>query len=499
MPAPPSGAAGTAPPSCAPKASWLTPLGALVIAIASILMARRWADFDVFWHLANGRLMVEQGRFPSPDAFSWSVAGQPVVAYSAPVERLFFVLWRAAGPRGLGFYSALTFTLVMLPPALLVGRLRLRPIVEGAALVVLALALVPYGGARPHVAAFAIAGFIGLLLTAPFGTRAALIAGALLGVWVLTHGSFVLGFCMVGVAAVLWAADRDARSAANAMLAIAIGFGLSALSPIGMSLWLAPLGTATHPLLATVNQDWMSLRPIDPSYAGMGAILLLAILVGVGRRADPRGWSAAGLGLLTIQVARITGFSAPLLLACAMERLAERVPWVRLPVAAPIRATLASHGSAALAWTIAIAGVVLATLLTPAAVDPAATDPDLPEAAVSRLLACGRPAPVWNDYNWGGYLIWRGGAAFPVGIDGRAETAYPLATLTDYLEVADATSGWQSIITGSPAHYAIWPTDARADIAGLPGWRTVYRDDVATVVARDDTPWRCADGPAGSP
>ena len=81
---------------------------------------------------------------------------------------------------------------------------------------------------------------------------------------------------------------------------------------------------------------------------------------------------------------------------------------IRLPKMAPALAVLAA-GLAVLAGFRAMHGnnAQLATQLAK----------ELPVRAVEAVRAKGYAGPLYNDYNWGGYLIWA--LRVPVSIDGR--------------------------------------------------------------------------------
>jgi len=92
---------------------------------------------------------------------------------------------------------------------------------------------------------------------------------------------------------------------------------------------------------------------------------------------------------------------------------------------------------------------------------------------------------VFNDYSFGGWLVFKGVRPF---IDGRSDM-YGDALLKLYL---DAESGDQAAIDKAFRRYAIqWtiltpksPIVARLD--RTPGWRRLYADKWAVVQVRDD-------------
>lgn len=474
-------------------------VGVAVILAMAVRPARAWVDYDVFWHLANGRLLTKGGGTADRDAFSWSAPGHEYANYSAHVDRLFYLLWQADGAWCLGLFAVLTYVLALLPFAMLIGRHRPRPLVEALALSVIAFALWPFIGARPHFVGLVLFGWLVYLLEAPFTVRRAALAGALLGLWANAHGTFQIGFGLVAAAALAWGWQRQTRDAALAGASLLIGLVMSLLSPIGPRIWLLPLRSVSN-VTMPFNDDWAGLRPLTPTYAAMGLLLVLALALGVWRRGDVRGLAAIGLALPTIQLARFTLFAAPLLGLAVLARLLERYP--RLAMAAPPEEATGGAAKAAgphtmMPTALLVCGVAVLVAMPwrltslPQAALPAV---QLPVGAVDRLLACGEPAPTWSDYNWSGYLLWRGDARYTVGIDGRAETVYPDQVFMDYLKVAIGQRGWESIVQDSPVRYAITPATSGTAIATLPGWREVYRDEIATVAVRDGAAWSCATG-----
>ena len=470
----------------------LTPIAAVLLVTAMTIPSARWGDFDMFWHLSNGRLMERDGGFPSPDVFSWSAAGRDVGLNSVLFERLFYLLWRLDGGAALAGLASLLFACALLPFALLIGRLSLKPWAEAIAIVLLAFAFVPYAGARPHMLGPVLLGALALLVERPFGLRKGLLAGVVLGCWVNLHGSFLMGFAFVGTVAAAWLYERDRQATTAAGMALLIGAAATLLSPFGFELWRMPFRVSSHPLLAHFNEDWFALRPLSVEGAVMGVLIVAAATRGVWRRSDPRALATLPLVLPAIQYQRLTILAVPLLLVAVLERLTELRPSLKIAPESKLGRTASRRAMDVMAWAILIIGGVLVVgTATPAGMGSTASRP-LPVAAVDRLLACGAPAPVWNDYNWGGYLLWRGEGRYTVGMDGRAETLYPLAVFDDYFTVQDGRTGWQDILQASPAQYILVPDNGSIGLDELPGWQRVYADGIAVLGKRAGADWTCA-------
>ncbi|HIK10948.1 MAG TPA: hypothetical protein IGS52_11875, partial [Oscillatoriaceae cyanobacterium M33_DOE_052] len=97
-----------------------------------------------------------------------------------------------------------------------------------------------------------------------------------------------------------------------------------------------------------------------------------------------------------------------------------------------------------LALVTIAATVKIALVLQPATITQAEAA-SLPLGAV-RYLREQRPAgPMFNSYNWGGYLIWALYPDYRVFVDGRTDL-YDDAFLRDYLKVALVRPGWEAVV-----------------------------------------------------
>ncbi len=230
------------------------------------------------------------------------------------------------------------------------------------------------------------------------------------------------------------------------------------------------------------NQDYLPLHPLSINGVPMTALIGLALFAGIWRRWTMRCMMAILLTLATLKMFRMALFAAPLLVLVTVETAICR--WPRLHASRMI------HHPAL--WLLPALALLVLPFVTPAASEAAAL-PGVrhPRAAVDRLLACGTPAPVWNDYDFGGYLLARGEGRYHVGMDGRAGTLYPSSVIVAHVDVLVGRPGWQQAINDSPAAYALLRSIHPAAREGIPGWRIVHQDAVAVLAMRDGAAWRC--------
>jgi hypothetical protein len=110
----------------------------------------------------------------------------------------------------------------------------------------------------------------------------------------------------------------------------------------------------------------------------------------------------------------------------------------------------------------------------------------LPVQAADALARIGRPARVFNYYDYGGYLLWRlypeGGRVF---IDGRVEVYGP-QVFSRYLRVSYLAAGWQDVLKEAHPDAIVLPSahPLTGILAQDAAWSLLSRDGVATVFIR---------------
>ncbi|MGH6996362.1 MAG: hypothetical protein ACREES_11735, partial [Stellaceae bacterium] len=144
-------------------------------------------------------------------------------------------------------------------------------------------------------------------------------------------------------------------------------------------------------------------------------------------------------------------------------------------------------GSASLRGAIAV-GLVAVALAALFAHAPLVRKPDAytPSAALDFAAAHDLTGPVFNDYGFGGYLIFSGVKPF---IDGRTDM-YGDAFVKRYVEATRGVTG--ELPAMFDQYHATWTLFAAKSPAvtlmdHLAGWKRVYADDTAVIHVRADS------------
>jgi hypothetical protein len=474
-------------------------------------------DPDLWWHLANGRLMLATSSIPHVDVYSFSAAGHPWVMHEWLADLAMYLLFQAGGLPWL----VAVFAGVVTASAICLYLLLRRTGLPSSAAVVLTLVGALAGstawGARPQLLNVL---FCGLLLLGLIEYRAGRLHAWMLPpfiwLWANLHSAFLVGVIIsalfvAGEAVDAWRSPEGAMPRRRlTALAWAIGAGclLSVINPFGIQTILFSLGTLTSPLIQNNIQEWAS--PDFHSLPGLlveGMIFLLLAGLATGRvKARSSEWllafallylalaSQRHVPLFALAAAPLMGRCAQALLSLASsllppaEQRAASQAALRWKPFRPMGSSL-TLGAINLALLIVVGVGMIAYRAVPSlrpAAEATAIRGVLPVQAADALERIGRPARVFNYYDYGGYLIWRlypeGGRVF---IDGRVEVYGP-QVFSRYLRVSYLASGWQDVITQAHPDAIVLPS--AHPLSGIleqdSAWSVLSRDDVATVFIR---------------
>ena len=111
-----------------------------------------------------------------------------------------------------------------------------------------------------------------------------------------------------------------------------------------------------------------------------------------------------------------------------------------------------------------------------------------PVDAVEYLYESGfePPGPVYNEFGWGGYLLYRAWPDIPVFIDGQTDF-YGEELTKEYVAIRAMEPQWQDYLDKHEVRWAIIPPDVALNqgLALSRGWTSLYSDSTAVVWVRE--------------
>ena len=113
-----------------------------------------------------------------------------------------------------------------------------------------------------------------------------------------------------------------------------------------------------------------------------------------------------------------------------------------------------------------------------------------PVGAVQYLNGHPMPGPMFNAYNFGGYLVWATAPEHKVFIDGRAELFEVGGVLADYMHITLLKPGALFVLGSYGVQACLLEREQPLTtvLAALPDWQKVYADQESVLfVRRSDT------------
>lgn len=493
------------PAATADRAEWLL-LGLFGFLLAAFLFfhaAKPVADTDFWWHLKTGETMVQEKGFLQTDPFALREEVEPT-ARETLILRSYW-LWEVSA---YGLYTLFGFKGIVLLNLLTVAALattlvvvmRRHAIPWGLAAPLITAGLVLFRGyhlERPQVVSFLFAAILlGLLLEVRRGGKLGPALPLVMALWANLHGGFVVGAlmlaCFAGGALLEYRHDRPRLKALLAWSAA--GIGATLLNPAG---WLAYreaftfLGKPLQRVAIEFESTWQQFQQGTTIVAILwGLIALYAAGVCLARRCY---WPELLLGLFlayfSVRYVRNVGFFSLAMLPAiglawkeAGARLPRRIP----PVVGMIPIALSAL---LLLWMVANQWKHRDFNTRVAQI--------YPEAAITFVERSGLQGRMFNDYEYGGYLLWRLAPRIRVFIDGRGIDEevfdhYNKIRFASSLRV-DGRAEFEALLDRYGIDFVMQPIyDGYGNVQPLmkellnhPGWTPIYLDKMVYILVRD--------------
>jgi len=311
-------------------------------------------------------------------------------------------------------------------------------------------------------------------------------------VWVNTHGTFAFGlaiwalywlsgilkFRLGGVEAVCWTPPQRRHLA----LAYLCSVLLLPLTPYGTRLAAYPLQMAlSQPVNIASIREW---QPLGPDLL-MGKLFLgLLLLFFLAQVLFRMHYRVENLGLLLFAVyaasthRRFLSFFLLIFAPLLATLLARWLPPYQAESDRPVlNFALLGVMVFGMVWFFPSSNALRQTVLR-----------NYPERAVAYLRQNPVPGPMFNEYGWGGYLIWSRRPHAQVFIDGRADIYEYGGVLKDYMSISLLEPATQTLLRKYGINSCLIQRDAPLGtlLAGLPDWQRAYADDVSALYVRKE-------------
>lgn len=493
--------------------AWLLIVSVALAAICLLgLFSTEAGDTDFWWHLKTGQYILQRHALPLPDPFSYTTALHPA-AYPGEDQVRHFNLtheWLAEVLLYVAFSLGGIPTVILGRAAILAAFCGLAGLIAArrvggtfsglevatgiAAAFAAASLAVNFTADRPAIVTFL---FVAIFFFILEWRRGLWLLPPLALIWANAHGGFFLGWIVLLAYCVETLPIRTGRmmqenapgDRKQLWAATAVSIAVSLLNPNGWNV-IATLIRYRSSALQSGLVEWHRPYLWGPPYAfDVLLYALAAVLLMSWRKVRLTDWilfvAFAGAALTAFRNTLLIGLLSPVLIAAYFPwkfRASRLISW-SVP-------TLVAIGLGA--------GVARGSFF-----QLRAADWKFPSGAADYLLANHIAGPIFNTYEYGGYLIWRLWPEQKVFIDGRSlsETGY-----RDYQHILYNTDTgadqMQGLRSGLLDHYGVqtvvmnsfefysgvtYPLALALGKAPSPQWELVY-EDAQSLIFRKEVP-----------
>jgi len=445
---------------------------------------------DMWWHLSTGRYVVQNHAVPHTEPFSATIAGKPWTAHEWLSGVVFYLAYALLGSAGPLLLTACVLTLAFwysyqrsegpLPA-------RLFALALGVA------ATTPIFSVRPQIFTYALAAIFLVVLTRYFEKGSYKILfwlPALTILWVNFHGGYVLGLTIILLYAAGAVADwliggedkaTTKRRVVALLSACAACLAVVPLNPNGLELYVYPVVTLRAWSAQTDIFEWRSPDFHLAIFRPFALLLLLTITVLALSPKRPK--PSQVLLFVFFSLSALYGMrNLPFFVLVAFPLLGEYavLPDWKLPA---LNHKLKTGLQAAALLVIAFASAKIVSNHIGAELDREQSR--FPARAASFLDTQKLPAPIFNAYDFGGYLIWRLYPRYRVYIDGRTDL-YGRAFFDQFLQVYEVTDDPRPVLDRDGIRTVL--VEPQSNLARFlrtqSNWKLVYEDPTAVIFSR---------------
>lgn len=436
---------------------WIVPLVFLINLIVFYVSAVPLLDdSDVPWHLATGQLLWHTHQLPQSDPWSFASNDAPWYLLSWLWDAILGGVELLGGAFGVFLFSVTLCAGIM---AFLAAALLKRPITLSAIFLTLMLAglcMLDFITARPQVSGYALALIFYTLLHNSRGSNSyhpLPWLPLLMLLWANMHGSFIVGYTLLGAFIVeAWFA-RNFASLRRLLVIAAACLIATCINPYGPDILLGAMRTLGGSA-KTYTLEWL---PFTFS-SSLGVSSWLVIFIMASNLRIPTAPLADKLLAIAWLIATMFTIrngaifillSAPYLAAC----LDEQTKGLRETCAPSAFMRFMQRRAACTLWvTTALLFTLLASIayLTPHN-DRLQSDAYSVTDVADYALTHYPTRHFLTDFNFGGQIIYKTHGALPMFMDSRAATAYSEQAMQDYLDFMWLKPDWQPKIL----HYGV--------------------------------------------
>ncbi len=456
-------------------------------------------DSDLGRHLTLGNYILDSRIIPTRDLFSHTLTNQPRPPYEWLSQILFAFANRLLGLDGVILFTALiiavTFTLIF----------QFANRRSGSPIIAFLITFLAIGAAsihwlpRPHIITFLLlAVWIENLEQLRKGKPVKLFIFPLIMLfWANLHGGFVFGFLawcayVAGWTWGKWEGKADDQTGKNILWTGVISLTATIVTPNLWRNWEAVLNNRSSFILSRTTETMppnLTTLPVLP-FTLLLALTTILFIVNYKTLSASHFFLLTGFGIMSLLMARNIPLFA---LACT-------------PILSEMTKSFLSHlkkAGSRIEERFSGFGIQPQSHIVPLVITFLMVaffanqnfnkhqgvfqfDPQVfPVQAMDWLKLHPQGNRMFNEFNWGGYILYRTWPQQQVFLDSQSDF-YGESLMRDYEQMMTTQGNWEKLLGKYQVDWAIVPTDSplATILAKNQNWETIYKDDTATIIRK---------------
>lgn len=447
-------------------------------------------DGDIGRHITIGDYIAQTWKIPANDIFSHTMNGERLVPHEWLAQWTFsrFHAW-------MGLDGVVVVASVLIATAFTLTYHEIKKRGSSSLLALLITSLAAFASslhwiARPHIFTFVLVAIWAYSLA---DRRSKVWHFPLIMlIWANTHGAFIAGFAIWLAHMAGWAWDYLHKQAehTDGLRLIKIGltsFAVTFINPSGWHLWGTSTGYYGNKFLVNSTIEYLS--PNFHNWSTWPFLLMLIIcLVGISFKTKLQTYEAfllAGWTTLSLISARNIPLFAIITAPYVATIIQSNLPSSTILQKTKTTINNVEKNHKGIVLPILAVVLLLTTSASQRGLNPANKfDPEkFPVHAADWLESNPQDGNMFNNFIWGGYLLYR---LFPdelVFIDGQTDF-YGESFTREYAQVMKLEDGWQDVFAKYDVAWVIIESH-RSLIPALQNeleWKIVYQDNTTTIL-----------------
>jgi len=461
------------------------------------------SDGDLPRHLLVGKLIRTTKEVNLTDIFSYRTTGFPSIPHEWLSQVILSSFYDMLGLGGVILFTALMITLVW---AMIYYEAMRR---SGSLIVSLVFTGLGVGASlihvlpRPHLFSylFTVLWILVLENIQKDKPHSWWLLPALMLVWVNLHGMFVLGIVLWVIYLIgdlfenrkkEWFSNSKTKSM---LMGGALSFLVTFVSPSGFKIWGAIASLSGNAYIKSRIPEYQSANFQMPETWPFILILLLSIM-SFSRSNNKTPWIHTFLVTAFAGIALYSSRMLPLFAIVAVPIAAQTFSnWMKQDFPNSRLWMIESNISAinqtsnGVIWIYAIVVVLILLFKFNIPIDPNNKgnkfDPQFfPVEAVGWLKTNPQSGHVFNEFDWGGYMLFKLWPDQQIFMDGHTHI-YGEKLTREYEQVITLSDGWEKVLDKYQVTWAI--VRVNSDIAralNTMGWKNLYQDKTAIILSK---------------